>query len=808
MPLLRGTRLALRRRPAAAGGLAPVFRLSAASTVYSDAGGTTAATAQGSRVRSMRDSVSGTVLVAGNAGHAGGTLEVDAYAGGGNRAVRMDRSLGGLVSGFANASLDLGLSANDYTVAARVVALDAQGGVLFSPVDDGNTGLLALQYAFQRPFWLSFHLDGGVQAAVPTAPADLRIDTGTASVAETIIQRVSPTGVSFTRNGVTSSTSGFTPPTGTLAPGVVVGAGYSADNRLAGRYDLLELRVYSPGLSDDEAATVAAELDALPAPGLRFATTRTLAVCDGNSLLNSGVANVNTAWPGLLQVSLAGCHVTNQGIGGASFSGAASGAALTATLSGRLGGLLAGAYPLKIYVIQELTNEIFLTADTAATIYARWKAHCQAVKAIDPDIVILAVTAIPNVNITNAGRDAVRTDTNALVKADFSGTPAATRTYPAAGGNDWCDLLVDPTERAEFDAAGDVADTDVYADGAHPATAGHVLLEADIRGACIYLGASTDGTPPDLTSAQYQPGTTTLLLTFSESVVPVANPTLSLSGGAATAAYASGTGTATLTYTVSRSVASGETGTMSGAAGFVRDAAGNDTPAASGFAVTEQEFPATLTPAGWWDAGYAFQDVDCTVAAGNGDAVAGLFDRSGNGRHWTQATGASRPTLTLSGDYRLVFDGSNDLMAVPLAALAAIAGGGEIHCVWKRNDSVFAGHWDLGSGTDYYPFSGHIYESFGTDTRYDFDPVSSLSARHVYSVRAAANDWRVWVDRVSRSTRGTNTVAFNTLAPKIGVNELGNYAAMDLCEVVLTPLLTDDQRADLWDYFTAKRGTP
>jgi hypothetical protein len=62
---------------------------------------------------------------------------------------------------------------------------------------------------------------------------------------------------------------------------------------------------------------------------------------------------------------------------------------------------------------------------------------------------------------------------------------------------------------------------------------------------------------------------------------------------------------------------------------------------------------------GWWDASDA-----ATFTYGTGSTVAQWNDKSGNGRHLTQGTAASRPdrNATLNGQAGVTFDGSNDYL--------------------------------------------------------------------------------------------------------------------------------------------------
>jgi hypothetical protein len=102
-----------------------------------------------------------------------------------------------------------------------------------------------------------------------------------------------------------------------------------------------------------------------------------------------------------------------------------------------------------------------------------------------------------------------------------------------------------------------------------------------------------DEDPPELVSAVIPSAGTTLVLTWNETAIrTTGTPTLSLSGGAATATYSSGSGSTAITYSLSRTVMSGETGTFS-LSGGIEDAAENEIDALSSESITNNS---TQTP--------------------------------------------------------------------------------------------------------------------------------------------------------------------------------------------------------------------
>lgn len=93
------------------------------------------------------------------------------------------------------------------------------------------------------------------------------------------------------------------------------------------------------------------------------------------------------------------------------------------------------------------------------------------------------------------------------------------------------------------------------------------------------------------------------------------------------------------------------------------------------------EFPSTLTLTGWWDPSdlsTMFQDTaGTTPVTADGQPVARINDKSGNGRHFTQSGSAERPTYKTSGGLHwLDFDGTDDYLtsgAVTMASFASVS---------------------------------------------------------------------------------------------------------------------------------------
>jgi len=138
--------------------------------------------------------------------------------------------------------------------------------------------------------------------------------------------------------------------------------------------------------------------------------------------------------------------------------------------------------------------------------------------------------------------------------------------------------------------------------------------------------------PPVLSSATIPSAGNVINLIFNKAVnVSGAVPTISMTGGASTLSSPTGAGTSTLSYTLSRTVASGETGTISYTqpGGGIRDIAGNDFASVSGVSVTNistqsgltyllnEDFETTGAPSGWTAVGSPNWDYTATALQGS-----------------------------------------------------------------------------------------------------------------------------------------------------------------------------------------------
>jgi hypothetical protein len=194
------------------------------------------------------------------------------------------------------------------------------------------------------------------------------------------------------------------------------------------------------------------------------------------------------------------------------------------------------------------------------------------------------------------------------------------------------------------------------------------------------------------------------------------------------------------------------------------------------------------------DTSTLFQDAAKTIAAGNGDVVGAVVDKSGNAKDGTQATTARKATRqdgVINGKVVLRFDGADDFYNIgDLSSLTAA----EIFIVVKIDadpppDTTSDGLWDFGavSAATRYPFATDsiIYDGFGSTARKTtVNPATSLTQFNLYNVVSISGEWTNFLNGTQLFTTATNTVGFNV------VNTLGNTIAPthldgDIAEVIL-----------------------
>lgn len=124
--------------------------------------------------------------------------------------------------------------------------------------------------------------------------------------------------------------------------------------------------------------------------------------------------------------------------------------------------------------------------------------------------------------------------------------------------------------------------------------------------------------------------------------------------------------------------------------------------------------PSLITTALWLDA------ADASTITESGGAVSQWNDKSGNARHATQGTAASRPVVTANGLANksvITFDGSNDFMDVVTTVFQGI-GNFQLHWIYAR----------LGAGTGFDGYRPPITSLSATTT--EGTPITDMGSFH------------------------------------------------------------------------------
>lgn len=209
-----------------------------------------------------------------------------------------------------------------------------------------------------------------------------------------------------------------------------------------------------------------------------------------------------------------------------------------------------------------------------------------------------------------------------------------------------------------------------------------------------------------------------------------------------------------------------------------------------------------FNPANWIQASdpntlYDAETGGSLVAAGG--AVARLEDKSGNGRHWTQATASYRPTRQVAvqnGKDVIRLDGVNDTMGRAGFMTGATAGTFLFVLKLVADPPVTVGlgapfsAWGGYGGTEHMPWvDGDIYYNWGGNTRFNSgNPTQSMAAWRIFSITSAANSWILRIDGVTFYTSSSNTVTWGA-EPKIGGAYGTYYPACDIAEAIAVPSL-------------------
>lgn len=176
------------------------------------------------------------------------------------------------------------------------------------------------------------------------------------------------------------------------------------------------------------------------------------------------------------------------------------------------------------------------------------------------------------------------------------------------------------------------------------------------------------------------------------------------------------------------------------------------------------------------DIGFAFGRLDNSAllnfCAGTDGYVKTWYDQSGNGNNATQTNQAYQPQIVSGGVINTVsglgystpairFYGSDDYFNLPLVFDSATAA-----TVFSVNKTVSngGGFWNYNNnlgGATHHPWTdNNSYEGFGSTSRYGFSSEGLFVSQHLYTVMSKTNDWRAFINGVSKYTSGSNTVYF------------------------------------------------
>lgn len=208
----------------------------------------------------------------------------------------------------------------------------------------------------------------------------------------------------------------------------------------------------------------------------------------------------------------------------------------------------------------------------------------------------------------------------------------------------------------------------------------------------------------------------------------------------------------------------------------------------------------------------------------DGQAMTGLTDLSGLGNHATAVGGLPplfQATTGPGGAESIRFRGTHGTTSATWgyfslpAGLMGSAASGEITAMLK-SDGANCSLWGLGvsagsSAASHYPFSGTIYEGFGTNNRKTLGaPVLSITDWRRYNVWSAANDYAAQLDSTSQFTSGSNTVLWDA-APIIGhgkrngavSDNTGSFQGNAGAILIYGRKLTTTERADRDEWMAA-----
>lgn len=238
-----------------------------------------------------------------------------------------------------------------------------------------------------------------------------------------------------------------------------------------------------------------------------------------------------------------------------------------------------------------------------------------------------------------------------------------------------------------------------------------------------------------------------------------------------------------------------------------------------------------LNPAAWWDFADALTLYDATTGGslvGSGGAVARVEDKSGNGRHATQATSGNRPIRQsgiVGGKDVGRFDGDDFLQTPSVSIFGAytiafvakstswVAGyRGVVSHAYESSTNTAKGVAFGIAGSSFEDWAGGDYLSFGSgylgsSNPRALGPSSSGSDFRIAAVILSSSISKIYVNGVLASTRKESA---GTPATGSGTINIGRFLTTecwlgDIAEIVVFPAaLSDPNRVAVESWLRAK----
>ena len=243
--------------------------------------------------------------------------------------------------------------------------------------------------------------------------------------------------------------------------------------------------------------------------------------------------------------------------------------------------------------------------------------------------------------------------------------------------------------------------------------------------------------------------------------------------------------------------------------------------------------PASLSPYSWFDPSdlsTLWQDTAGTSpVTADGQSVARIDDKSGNGRHMIQGTAANRPLYKTDGTLHwLLFDGVNDRLRFPnlstlynyvlpnthevVAAASHLSlSAGFTGSLWqyvRNNGTEFSCELGIYNASGNYRIRSQ-YPSIDTFSTGPILTSPTTTAHVVGSERRSGTDLRLYVDGTQQMQVTTSSAAIASSEHGNGVGEhryAAQFIGMRWYGCVITDPLTTDERAALTTYLGAKAG--